>query len=69
MNPFELKAQPKAENILANYDYCLVTPVVEDGPFELNELDSVKCTDLDTIKDMYYEYYDVMIETPDRCNY
>lgn len=71
MNHFELKAKQKAENILANYDYCLVTPLIcideEEGDLEPQK--PVHCTDIDEIRDLYYNYYDVMIETPDGCNY
>jgi hypothetical protein len=70
MLPFEAKAEQKAENILRNYDYCLVTPVNfinEFGDAETKK--PVKCTNLDEIRDLYYSEDDVMIETPDGCNY
>ena len=71
MNPFETQAEPKARRILRNYPYCLVTPL-ECIDYEwgtTKEGESVKCTDLEIIRNMYYDNYDILIETPDRCNY
>jgi len=69
--PFEAKAEPKAMNILRNYDYCLITPLIcTDYEFgDVMEGESVKFTDINTIRDMYNEHYDIMIQTPDGCNY
>ena len=70
MLPFEAKAERKAENILRNYDYCLVTPVKfinEFGDAETKE--PVHCTDIDEIRHLFETEDDVMIETPDGCNY
>jgi len=70
-NPFEAKAEHKAMNILKNYDYCLVTPLTcTDYEFgDVEEGEPVRCTDIDTIRDMYNDNYDVMIQTPDGCNF
>ena len=71
MNPFETHAEQKAKYILNNYPYCLVTPLecidYEWGTTKDGE--SVKCTDIETIKEMYYDNYDIMIQTPDGCNF
>jgi len=68
---FEEQAEAKAANILRNYDYCLVTPLkcidFEFGNVE--EMEPVKCTSIDVIRDLYNDNYDVMIQTPDCCNF
>ena len=68
---FEEKAEPKARNILDNYDYCLVTPLecVDYDFGHCIDLEPIKCTDIETIRDYYNEYYEIMITTPDGCNY
>ena len=68
--PFEAKAERKAENILVNYDYCLVTPLkVLNEWGDCQPLEPVKCTTIEEIKALYEDNYDVQIETPDGCNY
>jgi hypothetical protein len=70
MLSFEEKAENKALNILKNYDYCLVTPVKfidEYGTAETK--DSIHCTTIEQIRDLFNNEDDVMIETPDGCNY
>ncbi len=68
---FEEKAERKAENILSNYDYCLVTPLkCIDFEFgDVEEMEPIHCTSIESIKDLYNDNYDVMIQTPDGCNY
>lgn len=68
--PFEVKAEEKARNILENYEYCLVTPLKQLNEFgDCMPQEPVKCTDIKEIEHMYYDNYDIMIETPDGCNY
>ena len=62
---FEVQAESKALNILKNHPYCLITPIDNN----LTEGEPVKCTDINIIRDMYYDNYDIMIHTPDGCNY
>jgi len=68
--PFEAKAEPKALNILRYFEYCLVTPLICVNDFgDVLEGEPVKVTDINIIRNMYNEHYDIMIQTPEHCNY
>jgi hypothetical protein len=70
MLSFEQKAENKALNILKNYDYCLVTPIKFINEFfEAETKKPVHCTTIEQIRDLFNNEDDVMIETPDGCNY
>lgn len=70
MKTFEAKAERKAENILRQYPYCLVTPLEIINEFgDAMPKESVKCTDIDEIRYLYETEDDIHIKTPDGCNY
>jgi len=67
---FEQQAKTKAENILRRYGYCLVTPILFVDEFGTAETkDPIHCTSIEEIRDLFNNEDDVIIETPDGCNY
>lgn len=63
---FNVKARRATENILENYEYCVVR-VIPYGSDRM--LPPIKCTSVDEVEDLYNSNYDIYIETPCGCSY
>jgi len=70
MLEFSEKAQAKAERILENYDYALITILGNANEYgDCEIVGEEKHTDIDEIEHLYNTSFDIQIETPKGCNY
>ncbi len=66
---FAAKAERHAGMIIKNYGKCKITPLVIDEYGDAMPQESVICTTVDEVRELYYQHHDIVITTLDDCNY